>query len=658
MKKIFFVPAAVIFSAQLSAQSVQTDTAANPISELDPVVITATKFPLKTSQTGKVILVIDKETLERNGGKDLSQILSEQAGLTIAGAGSNPGKEKIVYLRGAAADKTLICIDGAPVYDPSGIGGNFDLRNIPIDNIERIEILKGAQSTLYGSDAVAGVINIITRSNTAQNFSGNSELSYGSWQTVRANAGIKGKSDKFAYTALYSFHHTNGINEAINNNPALTTDKDGHTQNNLFLNFAFKPVEKFSVQPFLRFSTIKGNIDQGAFTDELDYTYTQKSWQSGLNSQYATGKTKIFFNYNYNNINRIYIDDSVKSRNGFDIYAKGAYKGHEHNLEAYSVTDLSKTVKLTAGVEFRNTQSDQEYLSISSFRPYNSKYSNDSLRQNQTSVYAAFNYESEKDFSVEAGGRINFHSAYGNKTVFSLNPSYLINKKVKIFFNLASAYRTPSLYQLYSEYGNKKLKPEAGVTTEVGVQYFPDSKWMARATYFNRDINNIIFFFTNPVTFASQYINQDKQKDHGVELELNFIHTSKLSIKGFYTYVTGQITTKKGGADTTYNNLLRRPKNSFGLNFGMQASKKLYLNANLSVIGERKDSYFDNNTFTVINTTLKSYTLLDFYAEYSFYKNRFKIFAGLHNALNTTYTEISGYNTQPLNATFGMRYKF
>ena len=658
MKKIFFVPAAVIFSMQLWAQSANTDTTKIHISALDPVVVTATKFPLKTSQTGKVILVINKEALQRNGGKDLSQILSEQAGITIAGAGSNPGKEKIVYLRGAAADKTLICIDGVPIYDPSGIGGNFDLRNISVDNIERIEILKGAQSTLYGSDAVAGVINIITRSNSAKKMEGNSELSYGSWQTFSANAGIKGKADKIAYTALYSFHTTNGINEAVNNNPAYTPDKDGLTQNNLFLNLAFKPIEKFSVQPFLRYSSIKGAIDQGAFTDELDYTYTQKSWQSGINSQYTLKKSKIYFNYNYNNIDRIYIDDSIKSRNGFDIYAKGTYKGHEHFVEAYTISDLSKILKLTAGLDFRSTQSDQEYLSISAYGPYSSKYSNDSLRQNQASVYAALNVETKNGFSFEAGGRINFHSAYGNKAVFSLNPSYLINKKVKIFFNLASAYRTPSLYQLYSEYGNKKLKPEAGITSEAGVQFFPDTKWMARATYFNRDINNVIFFFTNPVTYASQYINQDKQKDHGLELELNFIPSSKLSIKGFYTYVAGKITTKKGITDTTYNNLLRRPKNSFGLNLGWQANNKLYFNTHLSVAGERKDSYYDNTTFSVVNTTLKSYALLDLYVEYSVYKNKLKIFSGIRNALNTQYTEISGFNTQPFNATFGLRYKF
>src|SRR5437868_14226726 len=148
MKKRIFIAAAVLISNQVSAQQ---DSAKN----LNEVFVTANKFPNKTSLTGKVVLVIDRDQLEKSGGKDLAQVLTEQASLYINGANSNAGKDKSVYLRGAKVDHTLITIDGVPIYDPSGIGSNFDIRLLPIDNIERIEILKGAQSTLYGSDAIA-----------------------------------------------------------------------------------------------------------------------------------------------------------------------------------------------------------------------------------------------------------------------------------------------------------------------------------------------------------------------------------------------------------------------------------------------------------------------------------------------------------------------
>ena len=152
MKKKFLIVAAAFIGSQLSAQLVpairEQDT-----SLLDEVVITANKYPNKTSLTGKVVTIITKEQLERSGGKDLSQILTEQAGVYIGGANSNAGKDKSLYLRGARVDHTLITIDGVPVYDPSGIGSNFDIRNLPIDQIERIEILMEITATGIASDS-------------------------------------------------------------------------------------------------------------------------------------------------------------------------------------------------------------------------------------------------------------------------------------------------------------------------------------------------------------------------------------------------------------------------------------------------------------------------------------------------------------------------
>ena len=197
MKRHFFVLAAVIISNQLLAQQ---DT-----SLLDEAVVTANRFPNKTSLSGKVITVITRAQLEQSGSKDLAQVLSEQAGISIAGANGNMGKDKSVYLRGGYVAHTLITIDGIPVYDPSGIGGNFDIRNLSLAQIERIEILKGSQSTLYGSDAVNGVINIITvghKTNSAQTNNTQAGLSYGSYDTWRVQAAVNGTAKKYSITAV------------------------------------------------------------------------------------------------------------------------------------------------------------------------------------------------------------------------------------------------------------------------------------------------------------------------------------------------------------------------------------------------------------------------------------------------------------------------
>ena len=160
MKKKIFIAAAVLISSYAQAQ--------DSTKLLDEVVITATKFPLKTSATGKVLNVITQEELQKAGGRDITQLITEKTGVYINGFNSNIGKDKSVYVRGANPAFTLITIDGIPVYDASGIGGNFDLRNMAIDNVERIEILKGSQSTLYGSDAIAGVMNIVLSKNVNQ----------------------------------------------------------------------------------------------------------------------------------------------------------------------------------------------------------------------------------------------------------------------------------------------------------------------------------------------------------------------------------------------------------------------------------------------------------------------------------------------------------
>ena len=274
-------------------------------------------------------------------------------------------------------------------------------------------------------------------------------------------------------------------------------------------------------------------------------------------------------------------------------------------------------------------------------------------------MYAAVNWNDKSGFNLETGGRLNIHSEYGSYAVFNFNPSYFINKKVKLFSNISSAYRTPSLYQLFSEYGNTSLKPEAGITTEAGVQYFSaDAKFTGRAVAFNRNVKDVIFFYFNSTTFQSQYINQDEQRDKGFELEASYAIAKNTTLKTFYTYVTGEISTQKNGKDTTFNNLLRRPKSSIGINLSSQLCNNFFISSNLMSVGKRKDAYFDNNTFATINTNLKSYLLWDIYAEYGLMKNKLKLFTDLRNITNSLYTEISGFNTLGFNGIVGVRFIF
>lgn len=635
MRRILAV-AALITGSHLAAQDTTT--------QLNEVVVTANKYPNKTSLTGKVVTIITRQDIERAGSRNLSQLLTEQGGLYINGAASNPGKDKSVYMRGDRVEHTLITIDGVPVYDASGIGSNFDIRNIPIDAVERIEVLKGSQSTLYGSDAIAGVINIITRKSGSKPVGGYGALNWGSYNTLRANAGVNGKKDKIDYNVGYTFYRTDGISEA--EQPATSSepfDKDGYQQNSVNASLGIQALSRLRIQPYLRYAHSKGDLDYSGYTDAKDYTNTIKNLQTGVRNELALGTAKVNVLYNFTNTDRRYVQPGQAE----------SYQSGEHYAEAYAVVPVQR-VTFTGGLDFRSSQTNQRFGSS-----FVTDLGSDSAHHNGAGLYAAINYTDPKGFNLEAGGRFNHHSEYGSHFAYNLNPSYLVHQQVKVFANLSSGYKTPGLYQLFSNYGNPHLKPENSINLEGGVQLFSrDGKAGLRATYFKRRIEDVIGFGFNTATRQFQYVNQDKQKDHGIELEGEWSLADKLKAKLLYAYVDGEITTTAAGKDTSYFNLYRRPKSQLTASVGSQLTKALYISLQGNAIGKNTDVTFPPPTYAQQEVTLESYILLNFYAEYALVKNRLRLFTDLRNLTDAHYQEIYGYSTPGFNAYGGIRFNF
>lgn len=647
MKKRFAV-AALIGSSQLFAQ---TDT-------LENLTLTASKFATKTTETGKVVITINRQQLEKAGSRDLAQVITEMGGVFINGYANNAGKEKNIYLRGARVEYTLVTVDGVPVYDASGIGSNFDIRNFSVDQIERIEILKGSQSTLYGSDAIAGVVNIITRKGGSKPVAATGVLQHGSYNTWRSNLGLNGAVKKIDYNLNYAQLSTNGFSEA--QAPYNTTkiyDRDRFSQNNLQATLGIQAAANLRLQPFVRYNKNKGALDNDAFVDETDYTYTAENLQTGIRNTLGLGAGQLAVLYQFNKTDRSYLNDNTDVA-GYYRYDNSGYKAAEHFAEAFYVHSFP-AVKLTVGTDYRASNYDYTATQqdIYSPAPTTTTLNGDSIKQNQIGAYAALNY-SANNFNVEGGGRFNNHSEYGSNFAFNVNPSYLIYGRIKVFANLSTGYRTPSLYQLFSQYGNVELEPETSLNLEGGAQVFAkDGKGALRVTYFNRRVKDVIAFFYNPATFRSSYINQDEQKDHGLEVDGSLNLTDKIQLRAFYSYVNGKVTTVQGGKDTTYFNLLRRPKSTANVFVGVQVTKALYASLNLNAVGERRDVYFDPVTFASRPVTLKTYTLVNFYTEYGFAKNRLKLFADLRNVFDESYADIYGYNTAGFNAYGGLRFR-
>lgn len=648
MKKLFFLAAAAFTYSTAQAQSDTTS--------LNEVVVTANRFAQKQTSSGKVVTVINAKQLSQSSGKTLTELLNQQAGISIIGAQNNLGTNQDVYMRGAATGQTLILIDGVPAYDPSGISTAFDLNHFSIENIERIEIVRGAMSTLYGSDAVAGVINIITKKSGPKPLSLYGTLAGGSFGTFKGVAGINGHTNNTRYNVQYSRLQAKGFSAAYDSADNKGFDKDGYEQNVVSANISHNLLKNLIVKANGNIGKYKTDLDAGAFADEKDFTFSSKNIQAGTGLEYQYDKGKLFFNYNYNSTERRYLDDSLFV-GGFSKFARQRYTGRSNVAELYTTTELHKNISLLAGVDYRFQNTDQLYYSVSSFGPYETKKGKDSIKMNQYSLFASLALKNMGGFQLELGGRYNRHSFYGSNTTYTFNPSYLINDNIKLFVNLASAFKAPSLYQLYvvGAAQNDPLKAEKSETLDGGIAYNnKENGFFARAVYFTRKIRNGIEY--NLVNFT--YFNNNLQKDHGLELESN-VQLGKVDVTVNYTYVTGNVNTAKFvydvanfnykiDGDTTFNNIFRRPKNSFNLTVGVAPLKALYVSAHTRIVGKRLEPLFQSSPIV-----MDGYYTVDLYTGYQFSK-WVKGFVDLKNITNQRFFDVRGYNARRFNFMAGV----
>lgn len=643
MKKVLLLACALTAMQVLHAQD-STKT-------LDEIIVTASKTPIKQSQTGKVVTVISQKMIRENSGKTLPELLNTVAGLTINGADNNAGTNPTVYLRGASGGNTLILVDGIPLYDASGISGEFDLNNFDIASLEKIEILKGAQSTLYGSDAVAGVINLITKQPSGKPFSVNALLSAGSYGTLRGSATISGANDKgYTYMASYSKLYSNGFSSAYDSTGNAGFDNDGFSSDQFMFRFAMPAGKKNTLAFFGKYGKYKSDIDAGAFKDDKDYTYHNDNTIAGLefNHQLKNGRVKIQYYANW--FNRNFEDDSTDV-GGFSKYQHGQYNGFSHYAELFTNLKLSNTTELLAGADYRYNVTDQLYRYLPDYGMPAIPLSGDSAHTDQASAYASLHYQHENGFGIETGGRFNYHSIYGFNYTTSINPYAYLSKRFKVYATLSSGYRIPTLYQLYSEYGNKNLKPENTTSMEAGVQYADDS-YYARLTGFTRAGRDIILFYTDPVTYAGKYINGDKQNDYGFETELRIAPGKIFSASLNYTFTDGRISTEVSGKDTSFFNLYKRPKNV--LNIQLQANITSAFTAAVSLHTASKS--FEPQ-YMAAPFELDGYYTLNAHLQYKATKF-LSVFVNLQNITDQKYFVTRGYNTKGFNTMGGIRLNF
>jgi vitamin B12 transporter len=634
MKTKIFIAAAVIISSTTQAQEKDSTKLLNEL------VVTATKTAIPQSQTGKVISVITKDQIEKSNGKTIAQLLNEQAGITINGAFNAPGTVQTIYLRGAASGRTLILMDGIPVSDPSMINNEFDLNLFSINDVERIEVCKGAQSTLYGSDAVAGVVNIITvKKDVNKAFNIKATTGFGNQNTNRNNLQVYGKRGKITYTTRFAKLKTDGFSAAYDSTGAKDFDKDGYDGNVISAAVQYQLIPSLLIKSFIMHSQYTAAIDAGIFADEKDYTIKNSNLSSGLGANFKKGIVNITANYQYGELARTYRNDSLFVRPFGTKFENNRYGGRTQYAELFTTVTAAKWLTVIAGTDYRWGNMNQQYFSLSSFGPYSSNFADSSLHQ--SSFYSSLLFTAlNKKLHVEIGGRTNKHSRYGNNATYTFNPSYTLNKNWRLFGSIASGFKAPSVFQLLDQYsGNAALQPEKSVNYELGVQQ-TNANISSRLVYFHRDIKNGIDY--DNVNFM--YFNYVKQVVDGAELELSISPVKNWSITANYTLITGteQTQSRKNVHDTTYNYLLRRPKNNINLSMGYQFNKTLYA----GITGKSVSSRYDVGGYRKEDVLLDSYFILSAYAEYK-HSEHVKFFANGQNLTNKKFFDLRGYTSLP-----------
>jgi vitamin B12 transporter len=612
----------------------------------DVIVTTANKVEQKQSTTGKVITVIDKAQIEKSSAKTVSQLLNEQAGIVISGAYNNAGNVQTIYMRGANAGRTLILMDGIPMNDPSSITTDYDLNLFSINDVERIEICKGAQSTLYGSDAIAGVVNIITvKKDIDKAVNIKATTAFGNKNTTRNNVQLFGKLNKFTYTARFAQLKTDGFSSAYDSAGNKSFDNDGYKGNVISALVQYQATKQLSFKTFVQHSSYKADIDAAVFTDKSNYFIDNDVLNTGVGFNYKTNKLTVTGNYQYSHTHRYY-DDGFSA--GLANYSTNKYNGIGSFYELFASYKIDKQFTLLIGNDYRfATMNGAYFSSLWGASPYKD------TSMNQYSVYASLMYHSlNNQLNVEIGGRINNHSRYGTNSTFTFNPSYTINKNWKAFASVSTGFKSPSIYQLYDTYsGNKDLKAEKSINYEAGIQ-FTDKKINTRIVYFNRKIDNGIDY--NYISY--QYFNYIKQMVNGIELELTVKPVKQLSITANYTLLSAKETTQNRLTNTDtvqYNYLLRRPKNIFNLNISWEPIKDFSISLNTKYV----DNKYDVGGYLKKDVKLKSYVLLNAYVAYKL-NSHIQFFADVQNIGNTKFFDIYGYSGIPTLANVGVTFNW
>jgi vitamin B12 transporter len=618
MKSLFYIFFVLIPFSLFAIQNkvFVKDTLAKPVQtqDLEEVVLIDSRFPLKRSKSGKRIIKINQETLQSFQGLELSDLLTTFAGLEMIGEGAYPGQNKTLSFRGGRNRQVLILIDGVRVSDPSRIDNDFDINFLSIANISSIEIMKGASSTLYGSAAATGVINITTK-----------RVTEGFHAQVQSNVGTLGAQnqmrnsinrfqnalflqqgdEKWGVSLQGSHYYSDGMSAAVGN------EEDPFLRYQWEAKINHKPTAKFNWSLLFSQHYIESAYDNSFPLSDATFELFTQMDRLHFNSDFRYGKGAFSLRSGYQKTQRDFRSDfpfeTYSENSTFDLY-------HTRNIKDvfYTVVGLQWQKNFAVFDAFPNSQ--------------------------QTDIYANVVSQFSDTFRINSGVRWNQHSTYKNHFTYNFNPSVLlVDKKdvqLKLIATASSAFIAPSLYQLFDPYsGNIDLMPETNQSFEFGT-VLSGNKTSGGILFFGRQESDALRY--DLVSFRYQNGPENIWYE-GLEFDFNTVVLSKLDFKFQYTYVT-----------TPSGDLRYLPKNATLSQLRYQLDEYAQVNINLQTKGKRLG--LDNETF------LDAYQLFDLRFAKSIPNWKLNISASLTNIFNEEYEQTEGYATRGRNLILGLRY--
>jgi vitamin B12 transporter len=627
---LFFLLPFFLSQLAFTQEKIVKKTNVEGLYRLSDVVISATKTQTSSLELASSITVIDSAEIANRNSGSVFELLKNEYGISFTQQGG-AGSLSNIYIRGGNSSHTLVLLDGIEINLPSDPSNVYDFANLTTDNIERIEILRGPQSTLYGSNSLAGVINIITRKGIGSpNFSINAEG--GSYKTYKSTLGMNGNVEKFNYSVTLGRSESEGFSAA--SEKYGNTEKDGYRKDNISARFGYDFGDEAGINLFINYLNSTADYDQmgGVFGDDPTYVFDQEEFsfhgEGKLNLFEGKWKPKFGISH-FRNIRKYSFDFSEFNA----ASSHSSYDGQKIKIDWQNNLYLIDNHQITLGLDYEKNTTISEYHYTSDF------YLESIFPKKESDISGIFlqdQFKIGQNFFGTAGFRLDVHDKFGSAFTFRIAPAFIIwTTGTKIKATLGTGFNAPSLFYLYDPaYGNPNLNPEKSLGFDAGIeQYFWQESVLLGLTYFQNDYKDLFGFDNNFKT-----INVKKAKTKGIEVYANSRLSNVLDIKMNYTYTDAK--DKSDNVPNTDKKLLRRPEHKAALFVSYSPIYRTNINAELIYVGKREDMNFS----LYERVELKSYLITNLAAHYDI-TNFLRLNIHIENLFDTKYEEVYGYAT-------------